>query len=656
MTPALTLQADALKFHEYLSDIHHRRLLVLVKLAVLMVPLFWVLDLFMIPAAKLQQFAIYRAAATVLLSLQYLVLKRTPLSVSAPVHGYFFCILLAVMISLMTRDLGGFESGYYAGLNLVLIAVIALIPWSSFHATLYALVIIGSYLGVNLGGFYRSNTFVNNVYFLLVTGIIAIAINRVHFQLIHREFFSAIKLRRVSQAQDTIMNSVEEGLFVLHFVDGDYIIGDHQSESVFKILGFYLPTQGSILKAFSNLLSEKKIEEFADFLIMVSAGKSSDEMLIELNPLSREWVTISRSGENERKALQFSFKRIGKCGSGSAILVKINDITREAKIQYLLRENESKSASESEVMMSMLHVGPALFEDFLNSVELVSVEVREMLRCLERESGAVETIDRIGQEIHSLKGNAALLNLHSFEQTAGCFEDIMMLGGPLDSEILVLLTRELNILDDKRNTMHDLLHRMRAFEYVEGEFQSALLALPDVVSGLAEKIAQRLGKKIKVVATDINFAGVSNRSAGIMRDLLVQLTRNAATHGIETPNERIQAGKNECGMIAISMIANGDTFCITYRDDGKAFDLASIRSQAIRQSGKAEEWDDDQLVQKIFEPRFSTSTSTSQDSGRGMGMSIISQRLKDAGGDLKINFARGQFCEFKLTMPLATLQ
>lgn len=469
--------------------------------------------------------------------------------------------------------------------------------------------------------------------------------------------------RRIDAERDTILNHVDEGLFIARFDAGGYVVGEHQSESVHRILGAYLTQRRSILEVFADFFDPGKMEEIFDFLALIARGKASDEMLRELNPLCREWVTVGCGDHRQKKVLSFAFKVIGQSGVEPDILIRFTDITQEIKAQFSTGENEAKSAAQSQVMLAMLHSGPALFQDFLVTLELEILNIREMLEMIVLRPELTDTFDRIGAEIHSLRGNAALLNLHALEAAAGRFEDIMILGGAfpeIDAEGIRLLMQELDNIEEKGNAMSLLLGRMRAFEHSEGDYQNALQALPAVVSGLAEKIAQRLGKKIKVVTTQVNFTGISDSSVRIMRDILVQLTRNAATHGIETPLERIRAGKSEYGLIAISMNAQGGRFCIAFRDDGKGLDFSAIQSRIVEFSGirqeEIEKWSEAELADLVFEPRFTTARSSSTDAGRGMGMNIIRRRLNDKGGDIKINSARGQFCEFKLTIPLAPLQ
>ena len=182
------IRRDTEDFKDYLNGIRHSWLKTMCILGFTLTPLFLALDYFMIHEGRLANFAIYRGAVTFLVLAQYAVLRSTKPSKYAPFHGYLFSLLLGIMISTMTHELGGLDSSYYAGLNLVMIAVIVLIPWGFSHAVINALLIIGSYLSVNFlfPIPFHYNILVNNLYFLFSSAVIAVAINRVHFGLIRK--------------------------------------------------------------------------------------------------------------------------------------------------------------------------------------------------------------------------------------------------------------------------------------------------------------------------------------------------------------------------------------------------------------------------------------------------------------------------------------
>jgi methyl-accepting chemotaxis protein len=177
-------------FNNFLLELIHSWIKIIAILGCALIPSFLILDYFTMPAALLEQFAIYRLSVTLMVFLQYLVLRKTKPGGWSIVHGYFASMVISLMIVAMTVHLGGFNSGYYAGLNLVIIAVNMFIPWKPYHSALNGLLIIGSYVGANLlwVSNYELVSLINNLFFLSGTFVISISINFVKYQMIKREF------------------------------------------------------------------------------------------------------------------------------------------------------------------------------------------------------------------------------------------------------------------------------------------------------------------------------------------------------------------------------------------------------------------------------------------------------------------------------------
>jgi serine phosphatase RsbU (regulator of sigma subunit) len=199
---------DAEDFDQFLNRIIHDWLKTLSFLAISLVPLFFILDYFIVPRNLLPQVGVYRLIATLIVMAQYLIIRLTRPSNLSYLHGYIISIVVGGVIVLMTRDLGGFSSSYYAGLNLVIIGVNMLLPWRAIHSALNSLIIILMYTTVNFIGLeaYRSNYLINNLFFLFATGIIAVSINHVKHILIRKEFYLMVELKA---ARDAIWSEME---------------------------------------------------------------------------------------------------------------------------------------------------------------------------------------------------------------------------------------------------------------------------------------------------------------------------------------------------------------------------------------------------------------------------------------------------------------
>ena len=195
-------------FDKYLNNIIHEWLKTLTTLAYILVPIFFFLDYFTMPSDLLPRFGIYRLISTIIVVIQFYIIRNTKPSNQTYFHGYFITLNVGGIIALMTVDLGGFDSSYYAGLNLVIIGVILLIPWKVIHSTINSILIISMYLIFNFvsPNPYEPSSLVNNLFFLCSTAIMAVSINYVKHKLVKKEFMLMVELRK---ARDSIWSEME---------------------------------------------------------------------------------------------------------------------------------------------------------------------------------------------------------------------------------------------------------------------------------------------------------------------------------------------------------------------------------------------------------------------------------------------------------------
>jgi phosphoserine phosphatase RsbU/P len=183
------------RFRAYHDALVHEWAGHVAMLGAVLVPLFLVLDWFMIPRELFAEFARYRGVVTALVALQFVLIRVTRPTRLSFLHTYFTTIVVGAGISWMTVQLGGFESSYYAGLNLV-IAANLLQPWRSSHAALNSFTTLVIYVLLNalFGGAFQLGWMLNNLFFLGGTAVLAIATATGKYDLIVKEFMSRVEL------------------------------------------------------------------------------------------------------------------------------------------------------------------------------------------------------------------------------------------------------------------------------------------------------------------------------------------------------------------------------------------------------------------------------------------------------------------------------
>jgi len=134
---------------------------------------------------------------------------------------------------------------------------------------------------------------------------------------------------------------------------------------------------------------------------------------------------------------------------------------------------------------------------------------------------------------------------------------------------------------------------------------------------------------------------------------LEHLIRNAIDHGIESPERRRLAGKPETGTVAITFAREAGDIVIRLSDDGRGLDLEAIRAKAasLRLLPSGDELTDQDVMQLIFRPGFSTSQAVSQISGRGLGMDVVDNEVRQLGGSVALTSRRNYGTEFTLRLP-----
>jgi sigma-B regulation protein RsbU (phosphoserine phosphatase) len=195
-------------FEGYRDGLLHDWLRTLCTLGFCLVPLFIVLDYLTMPDEFFRRFAVYRTLATAGILLQFFIVRATKPNDKSFIHGYVLNTIISTMIIWMTVDLGGFDSGYYAGLNLLIVAVNVMLPWRAIHSAINGLATIASYVGANMlfGGPFRPEALINNLYFLTATLVIVVAIGHIRYKLIEREFLlrAELEVSNVSLGQSRL--------------------------------------------------------------------------------------------------------------------------------------------------------------------------------------------------------------------------------------------------------------------------------------------------------------------------------------------------------------------------------------------------------------------------------------------------------------------
>lgn len=180
---------------------------------------------------------------------------------------------------------------------------------------------------------------------------------------------------------------------------------------------------------------------------------------------------------------------------------------------------------------------------------------------------------------------------------------------------------------------------------------------------LSERLHRTVRQAAKDVDKKVNLV-IEGGSLELDRQLLDKvgpclehLIRNAVAHGIESPNERVKANKNELGHIHIAISHDRNDVFIQFRDDGRGLDLDSISQKAIK-AGLIKASEKNISLEKAFElicsQGFSTATEVTEISGRGIGMDVVRSAIDGLGGRMEVANEKGRGFGLRLVLPLTT--
>ena len=173
---------------------------------------------------------------------------------------------------------------------------------------------------------------------------------------------------------------------------------------------------------------------------------------------------------------------------------------------------------------------------------------------------------------------------------------------------------------------------------------------------LVRDLSRRLNKhiEVKIVGEDTAADKTIIESLG---DPLIHLVRNAIDHGIESPEQRLATGKPEAGTIQLRALQEGDQVIIEVSDDGKGIDPMAVRLKAFEKGmiteEKADALSDQEAINLIFLPGFSTTEEISDLSGRGVGTDVVRTAVEKINGHVTLSSRKGEGTLVRLSLPLS---
>src|SRR5690242_7067821 len=175
--------------------------------------------------------------------------------------------------------------------------------------------------------------------------------------------------------------------------------------------------------------------------------------------------------------------------------------------------------------------------------------------------------------------------------------------------------------------------------------------LPRIVRDLSGELGKQIELEMHGADTELD-----RQVLDLIKDPLTHMVRNSADHGLETPAERVAAGKGEQGTIRLSAYHEGGHIIICIADNGRGLNTERIKAKAVSSGlvteAELEKMSEAQIHKFIFAPGFSTAAAITSVSGRGVGMDVVRTNIDQIGGTIDIKSVAGEGSSVTIKIPL----
>ena len=273
--------------------------------------------------------------------------------------------------------------------------------------------------------------------------------------------------------------------------------------------------------------------------------------------------------------------------------------------------------------------------------------LKEQLRSLEIETEA-QVLNR-HQDVEPRRDDFDPLELDRYSSLQQYSRALAETSGDVASiqGLLETLTREAqNLLTQQSRVITELQNSLMRTRMVP--FQRHVQRLTRLVRQAANDTAKRAELVVQGASAELDRQMLERMVAP-----LEHMLRNSVVHGIETPERRASLGKPDVGRISISLERDGAEIVIVVADDGAGINVRLIREKAVGLGliDAHAKLTDEEAVQLILEPGFSTAGHVTQAAGRGVGMDVVATEVKKLGGGLFIDSTFGKGSRFTIRLP-----
>jgi two-component system chemotaxis sensor kinase CheA len=357
---------------------------------------------------------------------------------------------------------------------------------------------------------------------------------------------------------------------------------------------------------------------------------------------------------------------------GSARMVGLSEISAITHtMEEQLKAMEQGSRAVDAAAIDLLLKGAdavALITSALSKGEKPKLDVEEFVAAYERgeicrgaaeEPGPAENADQLTETVRAnvktLDGlvnliGEMIINKKRLEAKLSRLKEITDCCDPGSAPLLMEFRRD---LEDDVLYLDYLIQELH--QKAMGLRMLPLRSISDGFERLVRDLSQKLGKEVRleIIGASIELDRVLLEG---LKPMLIHLLTNAVAHGLESPEERLAAGKPRQGLVRITARHEGSSVMVEVRDDGRGMDPARIRAAALSRGvidqREAEGLSDEETLYLTLRPGFSTAGEVTDVSGRGVGMDVVKKNMERVKGNLTMTSEIGSHTEIALQLPL----
>jgi two-component system, chemotaxis family, sensor kinase CheA len=476
------------------------------------------------------------------------------------------------------------------------------------------------------------------------------------FKFLRRLNTSDAAIEAATEENREILASVREGLFLL---TPQHRLGSQLSRSSHALFGKTLVPGQNFFELLSTLVSAKALTDARDYVELLFSPHVKEQLVQGINPLAEVELTVrNRLDQDHTRYLSFHFNRVHDGNTVRHLLVTVQDITQKIELQAKLTGERQRSQKELSMMLKAFETDPAMMRGFVERAEVSLLEVNDLLRSTSSaasETQVLKAVDGAYRRIHAIKGDASSLGLEILASLAHQFENELQKlkdSGAATGDALLALPLPLE----------DLLSKVAAFKAMslkrgndsaQAMAEAVPQALRTTLTQLAGEVSAACGKRVSASVQMDSAPDLPADKLDLLREVAIQLVRNAVVHGVEMPSAREAAGKPPEGRLAVNLTRDeGGQWQLSVRDDGAGLNAAHVRRRLLElhwyTAEQLQSFSDKQIVAHIFKPGFSTAATASAHAGRGVGLDLVQANVQKLGARLLLASTPGQHTEFRI--------